>query len=172
MYFFHRVPPSSCCLTSRRLVAVRFTFCGTDLSTDTVGPKRHQHISTQSQSLLHEDKSVTSHVQIRGSIPVLWSSPTNLRYHPKVRIDPDQDASLRALRYGVGVAATKQVRVLDCVREPVSLQPCAPFFFFFFKSTYFRRCSVYASLVQMAGFFSFVPESYSCGSCGGGLSVG
>eukprot|EP00903_Cladosiphon_okamuranus_P018570 g17093.t1 len=50
------------------------------------------------QSLLHEDKSVTSHVQIRGSIPVLWSSPTNLRYHPKVRIDPDQDASLRALR--------------------------------------------------------------------------
>ncbi|CAM9458190.1 unnamed protein product, partial [Scytosiphon promiscuus] len=50
------------------------------------------------QSLLHEDGSVTSHVQIRGSIPVLWSSPTNLRYHPKVRIDPDQEASLRALR--------------------------------------------------------------------------
>lgn len=55
----------------------------------------------RNQSLLHEDKSVTSHVQIRGSIPVLWSSPTNLRYHPKVRIDPNQDASLRALRYGV-----------------------------------------------------------------------
>ncbi|CAM9984988.1 unnamed protein product, partial [Ectocarpus sp. 12 AP-2014] len=50
------------------------------------------------QSLLHEDRSVTSHVQIRGSIPVFWSSPTNLRYHPKVRIDPNQEASLRALR--------------------------------------------------------------------------
>lgn len=67
-------------------------------------PRTHRStgtINTKTQSLLHEDKSVTSHVQIRGSIPVLWSSPTNLRYHPKVRIDPDQNASLRALRYDV-----------------------------------------------------------------------
>ena len=55
------------------------------------------------QALLYDDHSVTSHVQIRGSIPVLWSSPTNLRYRPKVRIDPDQEASLRALRWAVNV---------------------------------------------------------------------
>ncbi|CAM9604823.1 unnamed protein product, partial [Hapterophycus canaliculatus] len=82
------------------------------------------------QSLLHEDKSVTSHVQIRGSIPVLWSSPTNLRYHPKVRIDPDQEASLRALRrhsedlirlYGKGGGGIVFVNLVDKKNEQGAL---------------------------------------------------
>lgn len=64
------------------------------------------------QSLLHEDHSLTSHVQIRGSIPVLWSSPTNLRYHPKVRIDPDEEASLRALRCECAGCARNTCRVV------------------------------------------------------------
>lgn len=88
------------------------------------------------QSLLHEDKSVTSHVQIRGSIPVLWSSPTNLRYHPKVRIDPDQEASLRALRCEnekhaiVGFHFRPRTRLRLFVREIIRRVPLNVDFFF------------------------------------------
>ncbi|CAN0284612.1 unnamed protein product [Discosporangium mesarthrocarpum] len=49
-------------------------------------------------AVLHGDGSLTSHVQIRGSIPVFWSSPTNLQYHPPVKIHDDEEASLQALR--------------------------------------------------------------------------
>ncbi|CAM9388053.1 unnamed protein product, partial [Sphacelaria rigidula] len=76
---------------SRLRQGTRFTRRGIDDSGNVAN-----FVETE-QSLLHEDHSLTSHVQIRGSIPVLWSSPTNLRYHPKVRIDPDEEASLRAL---------------------------------------------------------------------------
>ena len=36
------------------------------------------------QSLLHEDGRQTSFVQIRGSMPLLWSSPVCVKYTPKV----------------------------------------------------------------------------------------
>ena len=36
------------------------------------------------QVLLHADRSVQAHVQLRGSIPLSWASPVTLKYAPKV----------------------------------------------------------------------------------------
>jgi len=36
------------------------------------------------QVLLHEDGRQTAYVQIRGSMPLLWSSPVCMKYTPKV----------------------------------------------------------------------------------------
>ncbi|KAL7578756.1 hypothetical protein ACA910_015987 [Epithemia clementina (nom. ined.)] len=44
-------------------------------------------------------QTVCSHVQVRGSIPLHWSSPTDIKtYRPKVRIGTDPLAQARALR--------------------------------------------------------------------------
>jgi len=47
-------------------------------------------------------ESVSSHVQTRGSIPLRWSSPTDIKtYRPRVRIGTDPLAQARALRLHV-----------------------------------------------------------------------
>jgi len=37
--------------------------------------------------VIHRDGRVSSFVQIRGSIPLYWSSPANLKYTPPVHIE-------------------------------------------------------------------------------------
>ena len=39
------------------------------------------------QMLINREGSLTSLVQIRGSIPLYWSSPANLKYTPKVHLE-------------------------------------------------------------------------------------
>lgn len=46
------------------------------------------------QILLFPNGKVTSFVQIRGSIPLKWSSPVLMKYDPKVYIDPDRTRSV------------------------------------------------------------------------------
>jgi len=46
------------------------------------------------QILLFPDGKITSFVQIRGSIPVHWSSPVHLKYDPAVQIDDDRSKSV------------------------------------------------------------------------------
>mmetsp|Transcript_37560 Transcript_37560/g.58662 ORF Transcript_37560/g.58662 Transcript_37560/m.58662 type:complete len:621 (+) Transcript_37560:148-2010(+) len=41
------------------------------------------------QAVLNQDGYLTAHVQIRGSIPVLWASPATLKYAPRVALDRD-----------------------------------------------------------------------------------
>jgi hypothetical protein len=41
------------------------------------------------QTLLFPSGKITSYVQIRGSIPVIWKSPSSLKYDPIVSIDND-----------------------------------------------------------------------------------
>ena len=42
------------------------------------------------QILLHGDGKITSFVQVRGSIPLYWSSPVTMKYEPRVYIDDDR----------------------------------------------------------------------------------
>mmetsp|Transcript_61 Transcript_61/g.120 ORF Transcript_61/g.120 Transcript_61/m.120 type:complete len:628 (-) Transcript_61:36-1919(-) len=46
------------------------------------------HVETE-QILLFPDGTISSHVQLRGSIPVIWSSPVHMKYNPKVYIESD-----------------------------------------------------------------------------------
>ena len=46
------------------------------------------------QILIFPDGKITSHVQIRGSIPLLWSSPVHMKYNPKVFIESDLSKSI------------------------------------------------------------------------------
>ena len=50
------------------------------------------------QAIFHATGDLTSHVQIRGSIPLFWSSPVNLSYHPPVKIGEDDHENAVALR--------------------------------------------------------------------------
>ncbi|CAM9886247.1 unnamed protein product, partial [Phaeothamnion confervicola] len=50
------------------------------------------------QAVLFEDGQRMAHVQVRGSIPLFWSSPVNLKYHPPVRIGDDAARTAAALR--------------------------------------------------------------------------
>lgn len=45
------------------------------------------------QILIFPDGKITSYVQIRGSIPLKWSSPVYMKYDPVVIIDPDRRTS-------------------------------------------------------------------------------
>lgn len=51
------------------------------------------------QALLHEDGRQTAYVQVRGSIPLLWSSPVCMKYTPKVGRQASQGTRLAALCY-------------------------------------------------------------------------
>ena len=46
------------------------------------------------QILLFPDGKITSYVQIRGSIPVHWSSPVHMKYDPVVQINEDRNYSV------------------------------------------------------------------------------
>lgn len=47
------------------------------------------------QSLIFDDGSQASFVQIRGSIPLIWSSTVSMKYAPKVQIEEDADRNRR-----------------------------------------------------------------------------
>eukprot|EP01040_Poterioochromonas_malhamensis_P001375 gene1375-1456_t len=46
------------------------------------------------QILLFPDNRITSYVQIRGSIPLKWTSPVHMRYDPAVFIETDRNKSI------------------------------------------------------------------------------
>jgi hypothetical protein len=51
------------------------------------------HVETE-QILIFPDGGITSHVQLRGSIPVIWSSPVHMKYDPRVYIESDLTRSI------------------------------------------------------------------------------
>jgi hypothetical protein len=58
--------------------------------------------------------AVTSHVQTRGSIPLRWSSPTDIKtYRPRVRIGTNPLAQARALRAHLIDQASRYVLLLS-----------------------------------------------------------
>jgi hypothetical protein len=91
---------------SRFRAGTRFTRRGAD-ATGAVA----NYVETEQVTLLSNTDSkkkkkqptldrVASHVQIRGSIPIRWSSPADVKtYAPKVRIGTDPLAQARALRW-------------------------------------------------------------------------
>jgi hypothetical protein len=55
-------------------------------------------------------RAVVSHVQTRGSIPLRWSSPTDIKtYRPRVRIGTDPLAQARSLRQHLTDQATRYI---------------------------------------------------------------
>ena len=72
---------------SRNRQGTRFTKRGIDSQGNTAN-----FVETE-QILIFPNGKVTSYVQIRGSIPVLWSSPVHCKYDPKVYIDSMNDKS-------------------------------------------------------------------------------
>jgi phosphatidylinositol 4-phosphatase len=60
------------------------------------GINEHGHVANfveTEQILVFSDGRVSSYVEIRGSIPVKWSSPVHMRYAPEVFIDEDKAQS-------------------------------------------------------------------------------
>ena len=51
------------------------------------------HVETE-QILIFPSGKITSHVQLRGSIPLLWSSPVHMKYDPVVSIESDLTKSV------------------------------------------------------------------------------
>lgn len=49
------------------------------------------------QMIIHSDNRITSYVQIRGSIPVHWSSPVTMKYDPVVYIEEDRSEASRTV---------------------------------------------------------------------------
>jgi len=86
---------------SKYRAGTRFTKRGADASGDVAN-----YVETEQICILHDDrdnnytlKEVYAHVQTRGSIPIRWSSPTDIKtYRPKVMIGTDPLAQARALR--------------------------------------------------------------------------
>ena len=85
---------------SKYRAGTRFTKRGADAAGDVAN-----FVETE-QILIHGDtkndyalKEIYAHVQTRGSIPIRWSSPTDIKtYRPKVMIGTDPLAQARALR--------------------------------------------------------------------------
>lgn len=73
---------------SRNRQGTRFTKRGIDAQGNTAN-----FVETE-QVLIFPSGKVTSYVQIRGSIPLLWSSPVHCKYDPKVYIDGATDKSI------------------------------------------------------------------------------
>jgi SacI homology domain len=68
-------------------------------------------------------------VQIRGSIPLFWSSPVNLQYHPPVRLGEDDSLNSAALQqhalqlaqhYGSSPRSLVFVNLVDKSKDQVS----------------------------------------------------
>jgi len=73
---------------SRYRQGCRFTKRGVDESGNV-----SNFVETE-QILIFPDGKVTSYVQVRGGIPVVWSSPVHLKYDPVVYIDSNQQRSI------------------------------------------------------------------------------
>ena len=64
-------------------------------------------------------QQVFSHIQIRGSIPLRWSSPTDIKtYRPRIRIGMDPLAQARALRLHLMEQQSYYVIQNDIARSP------------------------------------------------------
>ena len=107
---------------SRFRAGTRFTKRGAD-GTGAVA----NYVETEQVCWLHDHNTqhvhqVSSHVQTRGSIPLRWSSPTDIKtYRPRVRIGTDPLAQARAVqshvvgefaRYGAIGSSTKYPQLL------------------------------------------------------------
>lgn len=53
------------------------------------------------QILIFPDGKVTSYVQVRGSIPLKWTSPVHMRYDPAVFIDEKKEESIQSCKLHV-----------------------------------------------------------------------
>ena len=73
---------------SRNRQGTRFTRRGIDSQGNTANCVETEQI------LIFPNGKMTSYVQIRGSIPVLWSSPVHCKYDPKVNIDSSMSKSI------------------------------------------------------------------------------
>ena len=74
---------------SRRRQGTRFTKRGIDAKGETAN-----FVETE-QILIFGSGKISSYVQIRGSIPLLWSSPVHCKYDPVVHIDSDSAKSIK-----------------------------------------------------------------------------
>lgn len=99
---------------SRFRAGTRFTKRGADHSGDVAN-----YAETEQIVLVHTNNnnqnnrtlsSVMSHVQTRGSIPLRWSSPTDIKtYRPRVRIGTDPLSQARALRQHIADQAAHYI---------------------------------------------------------------
>jgi len=77
---------------SRYRQGCRFTKRGVDAAGNVAN-----FVETE-QALLFSSGARASYVQVRGSIPLLWSSPVTMKYAPKVRIDSNVDRHRQAFQ--------------------------------------------------------------------------
>lgn len=84
---------------SRFRAGTRFTRRGADASGAVANYAETEQVTLFSNTK-NKLENVSSHVQVRGSIPIRWSSPADVKtYRPKVRIGTDPLAQARALRW-------------------------------------------------------------------------
>jgi hypothetical protein len=87
---------------SRFRAGTRFTVRGADASGAVANFVESEQLCFSTKENEAKERyldSVASHVQIRGSIPLRWSSPADVKtYRPRVRIGTDPIAQARALR--------------------------------------------------------------------------
>jgi hypothetical protein len=84
---------------SRFRAGTRFTRRGADASGAVANFAETEQICLTTDGKTNTLQSVMSHIQIRGSIPIRWSSPADVKtYRPLVRIGTDPLAQARALR--------------------------------------------------------------------------
>jgi phosphatidylinositol 4-phosphatase len=85
---------------SRFRAGTRFTKRGADASGAVANYAETEQICLiLSGSSNDQVKQIHSHVQIRGSIPLHWSSPTDIKtYRPRIRLGTDPLAQARAMR--------------------------------------------------------------------------
>lgn len=65
----------------------RFNMRGADVEGNVAN-----YVETE-QILLLADGGVSSYMQTRGSIPLLWEQPASMKYTPKAKLSPDEGAS-------------------------------------------------------------------------------
>lgn len=86
---------------SRHRQGVRFYRRGIDTRGDVAN-----FVETE-QIILHDDGRISSHVQVRGSIPLMWDQTPTMRYMPKVAMNPTFSDNQ------VHLAATAHLRQLN-----------------------------------------------------------
>ncbi|KAL3937884.1 MAG: hypothetical protein SGBAC_007098 [Bacillariaceae sp.] len=85
---------------SRFRAGTRFTRRGADANGAVANYAETEQVLLLSQKNETSIDKIASHVQTRGSIPIRWSSPADVKtYRPKVHIGTDPLAQARALRW-------------------------------------------------------------------------
>jgi SacI homology domain len=108
---------------SRFRAGTRFTKRGAD-HTGAVA----NYAETEQVVVIHDGhnnlRTICSHVQTRGSIPLRWSSPTDIKtYRPRVRIGTDPIAQARAVRQHVVDQMSIYVLPKKRVDSPTGTRP-------------------------------------------------